>query len=64
MGGEIGFLDLGQPQVIFDDALQVAFDSIANKLHVQHLHRWSTVIAQALEAPVNRAQVTRLEAAE
>jgi hypothetical protein len=64
MRGGIGFLDVGQPQVIFDDAPQVAFDSLANKLHVRHLHRWSTVIAQALEAPVNRAQVTPLEAAK
>lgn len=47
-----------------DEALQVRFDSIANKLHVQHLHRWSTVILQALDAPGKRAQVTRLEAAE
>ena len=47
-----------------DEALQVAFDSIAKKLHVQHLHRWSTVIAQALDAPANRAHITRLEAAE
>jgi hypothetical protein len=57
----MGFLDLGQPQVIFDDALQLA---LASKLHVQLLHRWSTVIAQALEAPVNRAQITRLQAAK
>jgi hypothetical protein len=64
MRGGIGFLDLGQPQVIFDDAPQLAFESIASELHVQHLHRWSTDIAQALEASVNRAQVTRLEAAE
>jgi hypothetical protein len=47
-----------------DQALQVRFDSIANKLHVQHLHHWWTVIAQALNAPAKGAEVTRLEAAE
>ncbi len=47
-----------------DAALQVKFDSIANKLHVQHLHHWWTVISQALSAPAKRAQVTQLEAAE
>ena len=47
-----------------DELLQVAFDSIAHKLHVQHLHRWSIVITQALDAPAKGAQVTRLEAAE
>jgi hypothetical protein len=42
----------------------VKFDSIANKLHVQHLHHWWAVISQALSAPAKRPQVTQLEAAE
>ena len=74
----VAFLDLGRSEAgrrllaplllpeadAGDEALQVAFGSIANKLHVQHLYRWSTVIAQALEAPAEGAQITRLEAAE
>jgi hypothetical protein len=47
-----------------EEALQVRFDSIAGKLHVQHLHHWWTVISQALNAPGMGAEVTRLEAAE
>ena len=47
-----------------DEALQVAFGSIANKLHVQHLQRWSMVIAEALDAPAEGAEIARLEAAE
>jgi hypothetical protein len=47
-----------------DEALQVTFDSIAHKLHVQHLHRWWKVISQALDGPAPAAPVTRLEAAE
>jgi hypothetical protein len=47
-----------------DEALQVSFDSIAHKLHVQHLHRWWKVISQALDGPAPAAPVTRLEAAE
>jgi hypothetical protein len=74
----VAFLELGRsaegrrllaplllPEAQEDDvALQVRFDSIAHKLHVQHLHRWWTVISQALEAPGKGAQVTHLEAAE
>ena len=47
-----------------DEALQVRFDAIARKLHVQHLHHWWTVISKALNAPAKRAPVPRLEAAE
>ena len=47
-----------------DEAVQASFDSIAKKLHVQHLHRWSMVISQALDAPAKGAHITRLEAAE
>jgi hypothetical protein len=47
-----------------DEALQVSFDSIAHKLHVQHLHRWWKVISQALDGPAPAAPVARLEAAE
>jgi hypothetical protein len=53
------------PEADADEAaLQVAFNSIANKLHVQHLHRWLTVVAQALDGPAKGAQIARLEAAE
>jgi hypothetical protein len=45
-----------------DQALQARFDSIAGKLHVQHLHHWWTVISQALNAPAQDAQVARLAA--
>lgn len=47
-----------------DPALQARIDSIAGKLHVQHLRRWWTVVAQALNAPAKGAELTRLEAAE
>jgi hypothetical protein len=47
-----------------DPALQVSFESIARKLHVQHLYRWWKVISQALDSPAPAASVTRLEAAE
>jgi hypothetical protein len=47
-----------------DPTLQVKFDSIANKLHVQHLRHWWTVISQALSAPAIRGRVAQLEAAE
>lgn len=47
-----------------DPALQARIDSIAGKLHVQHLRRWWTVVAQALNAPAKSAELTRLEAAE
>ena len=74
----VAFLELGQseegrrllaPLLLPDaeaseEALQVRFDSIAHKLHVQHLHHWWTVISQALDAPARAAQVTRLKAAE
>ena len=74
----VAFLDLGRSEAgrrllaplllpetaVGDEALQVAFGSIANKLHVQHLQRWSMVIAQALDAPAEAAEIARLEAAE
>jgi hypothetical protein len=44
-----------------DPALHVRVDSIANKLHVQHLRHWWTVISQVLSAPAKGAQVTHLE---
>ena len=47
-----------------DETLQVAFDSIAHKLHVQHLHRWSIVITQALDARARGPGHPRSEAAE
>jgi hypothetical protein len=47
-----------------DQTLQVKFDSIVNKLHVQHLHHWWLVISEVLSVPEARAQITRLEAAE
>jgi len=47
-----------------DPALQVKFDSIANKLHVQHLHHWWAVISQALSAPARSARITQLETTE
>jgi hypothetical protein len=47
-----------------EQALQAKFDSIAGKLHVQHLHRWWTVISQALQIPANGAQLAHLKAAE
>ena len=47
-----------------DEALQASFDSIAHKLHVQHLHQWWMVISQALAGPGKGAQIARLEAAE
>jgi hypothetical protein len=47
-----------------DEALQASFDSIAHKLHVQHLHQWWMVISQALAGPGRGAQIARLEAAE
>ena len=47
-----------------DEALQASFDSIAHKLHVQHLHQWWMVISQALAGPGKAAQIARLEAAE
>jgi hypothetical protein len=51
------------PQAEADDqALQVRFDSIAGKLHVQHLHGWWTVIAHALNAPAKEAPLARLAA--
>ena len=49
---------LAQPEAS-DAAVQATFDSIAKKLHVQHLHRWSTVISQALDAPAKGAHITR-----
>jgi hypothetical protein len=45
-----------------DQTLQAKFDSIAGKLHVQHLHHWWTVISQAFNAPAQGAEVTRLAA--
>jgi hypothetical protein len=74
----VAFLDLGGseegrrllaplllPEVqATDGALQVSFDSIAHKLHVQHLHRWWLVLSQALDGSAPAAPVTRLEAAE
>lgn len=47
-----------------DEALQARIESIASKLHVRHLQCWRTVIAQALEASPQSAQITRLAAAE
>jgi hypothetical protein len=74
----VAFLELGRseegrrvlaPLLLSDaevnsEALQVRFDAIARKLHVQHLHHWWTVISKALNAPAKRAPVPRLEAAE
>ena len=74
----VAFVDLGRSEAgrrllaplllpeaaVGDEALQVAFGSIANKLHVQHLQRWSVVIAEALDAPAEGAEIARLEAAE
>ena len=47
-----------------DQVLQAKFDSIASKLHVQHLQHWWTLVAKALDAPSRGAQIARLEAAE
>jgi hypothetical protein len=74
----VAFLELGQSEAgrrllaplllpeadTNDQALQAKFESIAGKLHVQHLHHWWTVISQALNAPTKSAQVAHLEAAE
>jgi hypothetical protein len=47
-----------------DEALRATFDSIATKLHVQHLHHWWTVISQILDVPGQGMKIAHLKAAE
>lgn len=45
-----------------DPALEAKYDSVVNKLHVQHLYHWWLVISQVLSAPGDRLQAHPLAA--